>query len=119
MAQIINLLCPEMSIWKKKYTHAQIDLCHSQKGELPACPQPSAGKSPLEIMGVLCVRATKLAVFSLQLPAKVMSILLTMFDTRSKTTEVFRGFTYDFNFLSESSRDFLEMMTRCWRIKVT
>lgn len=31
--------------------------------------------------------------------------------------EVFRRFTYDFGFLSESSRDFLEMMTRCWKDK--
>lgn len=48
-----------------------------------------------------------------------MSILFTMLDTSSKTVEVFRRFTYDFSFFSESPRDFLEMMTRYWRIKVT
>lgn len=49
----------------------------------------------------------------LQVSTKALSILFTTFDTSRKTMEVFRRFTYDFGFLSESSRDFLEMMTRC------
>lgn len=48
---------------KKKHTHAQTDLCHSQKGELPACPEASAGKDPLEIMEAVCVRATQFCSF--------------------------------------------------------
>lgn len=54
-----------MSVWKKKNTHAQTDLCHTQKGELPACPQPCAGHGPLEIMGAVCVRAIQFCSFEL------------------------------------------------------
>lgn len=108
-----------MSIWKKKYTHAQTDLFHSEKGELSDCPQPNVSEGPLEITGAVRVRATQAAPCLLQFSFTVTSILFTMFDKSSKTMEAFERFTCDLNLLPESSRDFLEMMTTRWRINVT
>lgn len=84
-----------------------------EKSELSDCLQPNVSKGPLEITGGVPVRAMQAAPCMLQFSFLVMSILFTMFNASSKTMEVFKGFTYDFNLLSESSTDFLEMMTRC------
>lgn len=84
-----------------------------EKSELSDCPQPNVSKGPLEITGVVHVSAMQAAPGILQFFFMVMSVLFTMFNASSKTMEVFKGLTYDFNLLSESSRDFLEMMTRC------
>lgn len=82
-----------------------------EKNELSDCPQPNVSKGPLEITGVVHVKAMQAAPCILQF--SFLSILFTTFNASSKTMEVFKGFTYDFNQLSQPSRDFLEMMTRC------
>lgn len=62
---IYNILfCSEMSLWKKKCTHTQIDLFHRERGEISDCPQPSVSEGPLEVREARCLRVLHLTVFA-------------------------------------------------------
>lgn len=98
---IYNILfCSEMSLWKKKCTHTQIDLFHRERGEISDCPQPSVSEGPLK-WGKLGVSECCILQFLLV----VAPSFSTLVDESRKTMQVLKRFIYDFNLLSQSSGD--------------
>lgn len=93
MTNVNKLFCSALKCQFEKRKHICSDrfILH-EKSELSDCPQPNVSKGPLEITGVVHVRAIQAASGRLnpQLSFMVMSILFTMFNASYKTMEVLR-----------------------------